>query len=149
MRYLFDTNILLRYIRNTEDVEMQTFDQKYNPLSPEHTPIVCVVSLGELKSLGKRNGWGKKRMEAAEKFLKLFVIVDIHATEVLERYAEIDAFSQNKLSEKPLAVSARNMGKNDLWIAAVASVLGAKLLTNDRDFDHLDGVYLEVLKPNS
>lgn len=149
MRYLFDTNILLRYIRNAEDVKMRAFDQKYNPLGLQHTPIVCVVSLGELKSLGKRNGWGKKRIEAVEKFLKLFVIVDIYAAEVLERYAEIDAFSQNKLSEKPLAVSARNMGKNDLWIAAVASVLDAKLLTNDRDFDHLNGVYLEVLKPDS
>lgn len=36
------------------------------------------------------------------------------------------------------------MGKNDLWIAATTSVLKAKLLTTDNDFDHLDGVFFEV-----
>ena len=34
------------------------------------------------------------------------------------------------------------MGKNDLWIAATASVLKANLLVIDHDFDHLDGVFL-------
>jgi predicted nuclease of predicted toxin-antitoxin system len=29
------------------------------------------------------------------------------------------------------------MGKNDLWIAAIASVLKAVILTTDADFDHL------------
>ncbi len=37
------------------------------------------------------------------------------------------------------------MGKNDLWIAATASVLNAHLLVIDHDFDHLDGVFLEVI----
>jgi tRNA(fMet)-specific endonuclease VapC len=37
------------------------------------------------------------------------------------------------------------MGKNDLWIAATASVLKARLLTTDHDFDHLDGIFLDVL----
>lgn len=32
---------------------------------------------------------------------------------------------------------ARNMGKNDLWIAASAKAAGATLLTTDGDFDHL------------
>lgn len=36
------------------------------------------------------------------------------------------------------------MGKNDLWIAATASILGAKLLTTDNDFEHLNGKYLEI-----
>jgi len=51
---------------------------------------------------------------------------------IIERYAEIDAFSQNKLPKIPLGLSARNMGKNDLWIAATASILEAKLLTTDK-----------------
>ena len=38
------------------------------------------------------------------------------------------------------------MCKNDLWIAATASVLNAKLLTTDADFDHLKGVYLDLDK---
>jgi len=38
------------------------------------------------------------------------------------------------------------MGKNDLWIAATASVTGAGLMTIDGDFDHLDGKFLELIK---
>ena len=42
-------------------------------------------------------------------------------------------------------MSSRNMGKNDLWIAAAASVLNAKLLTTDKDFDHLNEEFLEII----
>jgi tRNA(fMet)-specific endonuclease VapC len=36
------------------------------------------------------------------------------------------------------------MGKNDLWIAATASVFNLTLLTSDQDFSHLDKTYLDV-----
>jgi tRNA(fMet)-specific endonuclease VapC len=42
--------------------------------------------------------------------------------------------------------SARNMGKNDLWIAATASVLDIPLMTTDNDFAHLDPVFLKLIK---
>lgn len=62
-------------------------------------------------------------------------------------FSEIDAFSQGKHGVKklPNGMSSRNMGKNDLWIAASASVLNAVLLTTDKDFDHLDEEFLEVI----
>ena len=34
------------------------------------------------------------------------------------------------------------MGKNDLWIAATAHASGAVLVTTDKDFDHLHGIWL-------
>lgn len=34
----------------------------------------------------------------------------------------------------------------DPWIAACASILGAKLITTDQDFSHLHQVYLEVIQ---
>jgi len=37
------------------------------------------------------------------------------------------------------------MGKNDLWIAATASVLNAALVAIDHDFDHLSSVFLDVI----
>ena len=37
------------------------------------------------------------------------------------------------------------MGKNDLWIAAAASVYDLTLITTDKDFDHLNGVFLDVI----
>ena len=36
------------------------------------------------------------------------------------------------------------MEKNDLWIAATASVLDASLLTTDSDFEHLHDEFLVV-----
>lgn len=41
-------------------------------------------------------------------------------------------------------VTPRNMGKNDLWIAAAAALLGLKLITTDQDFNHLHRVFIEV-----
>jgi tRNA(fMet)-specific endonuclease VapC len=50
--------------------------------------------------------------------LRTLPTVNIHQSKILDRYAEIDAFSQGKLVTKTLSMSSRNMGKNDLWIAA-------------------------------
>jgi len=61
-------------------------------------------------------------------------------------YAQIDAFSQNKIADRPLpnGKTARNMGKNDLWIAATTSVLQATLLTLDYDFEHLEEQFINL-----
>jgi predicted nucleic acid-binding protein len=76
--------------------------------------------------------------------LNLLLIVDIHVEQILQSYAEIDTFSQGKL--KDVSFSARNMGKNDLWIAATAHVLDATLITTDNDYNHLDKVYFDLIK---
>lgn len=36
------------------------------------------------------------------------------------------------------------MGKNDLWIAATAAVTNTRLLTSDKDFNHLNGVFIDL-----
>lgn len=38
------------------------------------------------------------------------------------------------------------MGKNDLWIAATGALLGLTLITTDTDFNHLQGVFLDIRK---
>ncbi len=76
--------------------------------------------------------------------LNEFLIADINVESIIDKYAEIDAFSQNKLPENPLGSSPRNMGKNDIWIAATAAVLNAKLLTTDKDFQHLINKLVDV-----
>jgi hypothetical protein len=40
------------------------------------------------------------------------------------------------------------MGKNDLWIASLATPVGLKLVTTDSDFHHLHNVFFEVTKIN-
>ena len=77
-----------------------------------------------------------------------FGIIDI-TERLLPSYARIDAYSQGKLEMKPLpaGMSARNMGKNDLWIAATALFFELELHTTDKDFDHLDALGLKVVRP--
>ncbi len=144
MRYLIDTNIIVLYLRN--DYASKYIDEKYNPLGLENIPVISVVTIGELKSLGIRNNWGPKRQEKLEEFLHQFLIADINSKDVLDKYAEIDAFSQDKLPGSPLGNSSRNMGKNDLWIASTAAVIKASLITTDNDFDHLDNKYLKLIR---
>ena len=98
--------------------------------------------MGEVRSLAIQNRWGLTRLIEMENLFKRFIIVDIHADDIIKRYAEIDAFSQSKHEIHPLPTTARNMGKNDLWIAATSSVLEATLLTTDTDFAHLDPLFL-------
>ena len=46
----------------------------------------------------------------------------------------------------PPGLTARNMGKNDLWIAAIALYLDMDLHTLDNDFDHLTLFGLVLVK---
>ena len=89
---------------------------------------------------------GSYEVDKTQRINGSFVITDINSDDVIDAYAEIDTFSQGKLKSNPLPHSARNMGKNDLWIAATASVFPTKFLTSDDDFDHLGGNYIEIIK---
>lgn len=75
-------------------------------------------------------------------------VIDINESDsdLMEAYAKIDAYSQGRLPEQPLEMSARNMGKNDLWIAATAYLANAALVTTDGDFDHLHDKWITVYK---
>lgn len=143
MRYVLDTNILLHYLRESE--LSLWVDRQFNPLdSSNNDAILSVVSLGEIKVISKINQWGQKRLDKIEFLCEELLITDINSEDLIERYAEIDVFSQGKLIGRPLNTSSRNMGKNDLWIAATASILNATLLTTDIDFNHLDREFLSV-----
>lgn len=143
MVYLLDTNIVILYLRS--HAISRKIDEMYNPLGQENTALISVVSVGELRALGLMNGWGKARMKRLESLLSELLITDINIEKIVEMYAEIDAYSQNRLPTKSLNNTPRNMGKNDIWIAATAAVADAKLLTLDKDFTHLDGIYFEVI----
>ena len=144
MIYLFDTNILVHYIRGSH--VMDTVEQQYDPLGPDNESWLSAVSLGEIRAIAMKNKWGEKRTSRLDAFLSRFLISDINIQEIILRYAAIDTFSQGLHSALPSSFTARNMGKNDLWIAATTSVLGATLLTTDTDFDHLENVFLKLTK---
>ncbi|HUE81388.1 MAG TPA: type II toxin-antitoxin system VapC family toxin [Pyrinomonadaceae bacterium] len=144
-KFLLDTGIVLGYARGVSYAEY--VDQKFKLFNHVNTPLVSVVSKGELYSLAIQFSWGPNKLKLLNELLRKLPIVDINDEQIIGRYAEIDAYSLSKDSSKPLpkGQTARQMGKNDLWIAATASALRATLLTTDHDFDHLNTVFIDVV----
>jgi len=106
--------------------------------------LMSVVTEAEARSLAYQLYWGDKKQEDLQNLLRKIPIADINHPSIIQAYAEIDAYSQGKLINKPLPpkMTARNLGKNDLWIAATASVLGLTLISTDKDFKHLAGKFI-------
>ncbi|BAU53340.1 type II toxin-antitoxin system VapC family toxin [Mucilaginibacter gotjawali] len=145
MNLLFDTNILIHLAKDTSRRLLTTV------INPDNQKIfISVVSISELKSIAVQNKWGIRKWNVVNAILDEAVIIEINEG-LTDTYAEIDAFSQrrnpsyaNYSFDKP-----RNMGKNDLWIASTAALLGLKLVTTDADFNHLHQIFIEVqhIKP--
>ncbi len=144
---ILDTNILIHYLKKSSLVEsIKNYLSNRNLM-----PFISVVSKAELMAIAKIRGWGNKNVEELNSILANLNYVDIeyNNTELLDAYAWIQAYSQGKSvgpNGQRLQVSSRNMGKNDLWIAATTYALNAILLTTDNDFDHLHNTFFEVKK---
>lgn len=142
MNYLLDTNILVYLLKeNTYTTDLET---QYSLLSSSNRSAISVVSVGEIESLAIQNKWGNKRLLNLKELLNKFIIADINIRTIIEKYAEIDAYSQAKHPKHSSDFTSRNMGKNDLWIAATASVLKLKLLTTDQDYNHLNKSFIDL-----
>lgn len=148
MNFVFDTNVIVYYL--TKSDLATKLDAQVKPFDPSNFPIISVVTEGEMKSLALQRGWGIKRMESLDKFLEQFLQVPIQSKDLINAYAEIDNYSQGKSTTHvyPAGFTSKNMGKNDVWIAATAHVTNATILTNDNDFDHLKGVFCDVFSLN-
>jgi tRNA(fMet)-specific endonuclease VapC len=144
-KFVLDTGVILGYIRAAGYADY--IEKKYAPFTPPNIPLISVVSKGEIYSLAKQFGWAGGKLKALEELLRKLPTVDVSHDQIIQRYAEIDAFSLGRDKTRPLpsGQTARVMGKNDLWIAATASVVDAALLAIDRDFDHLSSVFLDVI----
>ncbi len=146
-RFILDTNICLAYVRGKSEF-YEVVDERLGLRNPDTLVIISVVTKAELLSLGIQNGWGERKLSALEKLLNKMYIIDINESDnnLIEAYSKIDAYSQGRLQGNSLGMSAQNMGKNDLWIAATAYVANAELVTTDGDFDHLNGKWITVRK---
>lgn len=145
--FVFDTNIVLHLVRGKQ---MAKTIKDYLNEQDEQQYLISVASIAEAESLVKQAAnWSVKKIEALKKLLSQFVIIGIESNNriLIDCYTDIDAFSQGKTAApdgKMLNNTPRNMGKNDIWIAATTYALGATLLTTDKDFDHLHQLFFEV-----
>lgn len=141
MNLLLDTNILFNLAKHDDGYLLM--DQAINP--DKKKVYTSIVSVAELKSLAIKNKWGAKKWEWVDRLLLKVIFIEINES-LVNTYAEIDAYSQrrNPVYQTYPFDTPRNMGKNDLWIASTAALLGLKLVTTDQDFSHLHNVFLEV-----
>ena len=139
-RFLLDTTVLVHYTRGKELAAWIENRYQLQKLSASTPPLICEVTVGELYSLALQNKWNEKQWKELKRLIGMCVVVPVSLNGVHQAYAEIDCFSQKSA---PI-FTPRNMGKNDVWIAATAHVTKATLLTCDHDFDHLNPQWLRV-----
>jgi len=138
MYFLLDTNILLDYLKGGPI--MTHLIDRFDLFASTNAMMISTVTIGEMESLVLQRNWGETRIKKFIYSLNDFLVLPINSEDISKKYGQIDAYSQGL----PTGMSARNMGKNDIWIAAIASITGAKLFTTDKDFQHLDGVLIDL-----
>ena len=130
---VFDTNLIIGHVRRLERLPAQA--------------VIPMVVAGELEAFALKADWGYQKVTFLQTILDYYPLVEVSRS-LTGLYAQVDAFSQGKLRSNPLppGMSARNMGKNDLWIAATALYFDMDLHTTDNDFDHLPVFGLRLVK---
>lgn len=128
---IYDTNLLIELIRNDLPVPVRL--------------VVPIVVVGELEAFSLKSDWGIQKVRRKDRIINDYPTADIELDITLV-YAQVDAFSQGKLQTTPSFFTARNMSKNDIWIAAIALYLDMELHTTDGDFDHLPALGLRLVK---
>lgn len=140
--HLLDTNIIIIYSR--ENDFSKEIEKRYKLFTGNKDLFISTVSVGELNAFIKKNNIGRRKQRKIAEMLEMIDRITIEHEEIISKYGDIDAFSQGKSKIKGHQFSAKNMGKNDIWIAATASHFDLKLITTDKDFNHLKDVFLDL-----
>ena len=146
-RFLLDTGMLLGFIREAPwALRVRTQCDLGNEETMVFTSVICQ---GELRALAEKFGWGKDKRIQLEDVLNKFPTLDINKQPILNAYALIEAWTHGKTvvspRQTPPPKPAVPMKQNDLWIAATVHESKATLLSTDKDFDHLNGVWISFV----
>ena len=131
---LLDTSVVVHLARDSETGK--SIEAEYHLSRRKERPLISTVVEGEMLGLARLWGWGERRLQDLRELLSQFVRVDAGLPEIVEAYSLLHAEGTR---------DGHPRGENDLWIAATANVLGAGLLTLDRDFCWLDPGHVRVL----
>ena len=140
---LLDTSVLLHLTRDSRQAGI--IDQQFHLSTAPFRPLICEVSLGEMRAFAKSLQWGPARLQRLAEVEHQVVTVDISDDRVLDAYADLSTLA--KTSGWSLF-----HGKNDLWVGAASRATNSHLLTMDADFLPLrgrPGWLVTVLDPKS
>jgi tRNA(fMet)-specific endonuclease VapC len=135
--YLLDTNVLLALIRG--NALGARIDEAFELRASLHQQVVSIVTQAELLVLADRHKWASEKRGSLDRALENLVIVPIDSVELVQAYAAIAS------ADWSAPGGTRNMGKNDIWIAATALYTNLPLLTTDKDFRFLHNNPLQIM----
>lgn len=135
--YVLDTNVLLALIRG--NALGTAIDAAYGLRAHLQRHIVSIASQAEIWVLADKNSWGNAKRDALHIMFEHLVVLPIDGQALVDAYVKISEADRN------WPKGARNMGKNDLWIASTALHTGLALLTTDQDFVFLNNNPIQVL----
>ena len=123
MKYVLDSNILIHYARNSYVWEY--VKQNYLNANLKGNSFLSFAARAETISFSKAHNWGKIKNDRLKSILQQSRIIESNFKNLTEAYVNIDLYSQNKhkILNLPKPFTARNIGKNDLWIASTAHIL--------------------------
>ncbi len=145
--FLLDTSLLVGLARSSEWA-LRTVDEF--KLNDRHVfTCTSVICRGEMLALAEKFGWGAGKRDVLEGILARLPTVELNNPSILQAYALIDAWTHGSTvaapNQTPPPKPAKRMGQNDLWIAATAHASEFTLLSADRDFEHLQGSWLDFV----
>jgi tRNA(fMet)-specific endonuclease VapC len=145
-KILLDTSVILHFMRDDE-IARKVEDDHHLLTDPSTIVLLTSINVGEIEGFFLRHNYGPKKTERWRKLLEKSIILNIDGRDekLMKAYAEIQAYCQNN-HPKLKARKSKTIGQNDLWIAALAHVTEAKLFTKDPDFDHLNEVFIDLVK---
>ncbi|MCC7435385.1 MAG: PIN domain-containing protein [Methanoregulaceae archaeon] len=123
MAYLWDTSLLVHAVRGS--VTFNKIDASLGLVEAKVAPTISIVSRGEIMAFAAHKHWGAAKLKVLETLLDRCVVIPIDDDDLVEIYAELAEHSIR---------NGRNVGQNDLWIAATAVHFGLTVLTLDGDF---------------
>ena len=110
------------------------------------TSVVC---LGEILSISEKHRWGLKRKEYLEQIIEGITILTLNDRSVLNAYARINTWTHGGNVQitapngAPPPKPAISMKQNDMWVAATTHSFKGLLLSTDKDFIHLNNIWID------
>jgi predicted nucleic acid-binding protein len=145
MKCALDTNILIHYLR--QSIVWKHVEKNYLSKGLCKNSYISFAVEAEAEIFARANHWDKQKMNRLDTSIRQSIIIHSNFKKLKEAYVQIDWYSQNrhKSLRLPRSFSVRNMGKNDFWIAATTHLLQLPLISTDRDFEHLGGVFFDFI----
>lgn len=143
MNYILDTNVIIALVRGN-DLGKKIIEE-IKPYSALNKVFLSIVTVAELQVFSAVHNWGQAKMELLYGYFDNSFSISIDNDTLLLRYLDIELYNHNRHPGFPRAGSHYKMGKNDIWIAATAIATDSTLITTDRDFEHLNNLFLPII----